>query len=449
MSSTHSEKKTIREIARIAGVSSATVTRAFETPLRSGISEATRNRVLEVAAKMGYQPKSAAKRLVQAQTGVPNLGRIKTPQAEKKTIREVARLAGVSRATITRAFETPLRPGISEETRKRVMEAAAKLGYQPNPAAQRLKMGKSHTVCIPSLGSIAQPTGAGPVTLQFSDMYAGAISALMPNGYRLEPIFFNNREEAARLLPMMYRAGYFDGVLVHAYSISLDCAKELASAGCIVVTRLYTEEGVPNLHKIDVPCASSIPLIQELLNQGRQRFVFIYGIHVDVAQAYASDLQLGRLHFSSIPPFSYDWREDPARVVEDVFAADPEVDAIVSDDEFVGWAIFKELLKRGIDVPGHITIAGIGDVRHPFKPLPVLQLLYAPNSMWMRTLAGRFLEVMAAENPSISLPKPYTVPTAPVVVLPKNEFQMAAARELRNEKLLAEVEAELLGPGKT
>ena len=60
------------------------------------------------------------------------------------TITEVARLAGVSPATASRALNN--RGGISDETVRRVRHAAEKLGYQPNPLARGLLNGKSLTV---------------------------------------------------------------------------------------------------------------------------------------------------------------------------------------------------------------------------------------------------------------------------------------------------------------
>src|SRR5581483_10442931 len=51
---------------------------------------------------------------------------------EKVGVREIARLAKVSVGTVDRALNG--RPEVSESTRKRVLEIAAKHGYTPHPA---------------------------------------------------------------------------------------------------------------------------------------------------------------------------------------------------------------------------------------------------------------------------------------------------------------------------
>ncbi|KGQ21350.2 LacI family DNA-binding transcriptional regulator [Thermus filiformis] len=59
------------------------------------------------------------------------------------TIREIARIANVSVGTVSRALNG--RPGVSQKTRERVMEAVRTLGYAPNPVAREL-VGKPSTV---------------------------------------------------------------------------------------------------------------------------------------------------------------------------------------------------------------------------------------------------------------------------------------------------------------
>src|ERR1700759_3946669 len=66
--------------------------------------------------------------------------------AKRVGLRDVAELAGVSLAAVSRAYT----PGtsISESTRERVMQAAGKLGYRPNLLARSLIKGKSGIVGV-------------------------------------------------------------------------------------------------------------------------------------------------------------------------------------------------------------------------------------------------------------------------------------------------------------
>jgi LacI family transcriptional regulator len=69
--------------------------------------------------------------------------RVTTP-----TSSEVAQRAGVSRTTVSFVLNDSPNKGISEETRKRVLEAAQELGYTPNAAARSLKGGGTGTVAV-------------------------------------------------------------------------------------------------------------------------------------------------------------------------------------------------------------------------------------------------------------------------------------------------------------
>lgn len=58
---------------------------------------------------------------------------------QRVTVKDVARLAGVSTATVSRTFQEPER--VIPETRRRVMDAVEALGYSPNPMARELRHG--------------------------------------------------------------------------------------------------------------------------------------------------------------------------------------------------------------------------------------------------------------------------------------------------------------------
>lgn len=63
---------------------------------------------------------------------------------DRKTIREAARRANVSVASISRALNN--KPGLGEATRARILAVCAELGYSPSVAARQLKEGRTATV---------------------------------------------------------------------------------------------------------------------------------------------------------------------------------------------------------------------------------------------------------------------------------------------------------------
>ena len=89
------------------------------------------------------------------------------------TSADVARLAGVSRATVSYVLNNTDAVRISEPTRRRVREAAKELGYVPHAAARTLRAGHSRMVLMPTL-----PVPAGPLYSQFVHDFQGAMSRL-------------------------------------------------------------------------------------------------------------------------------------------------------------------------------------------------------------------------------------------------------------------------------
>lgn len=79
------------------------------------------------------------------------------------TIRDVAKLAGVSVTTVSHAFSG--RRHVRPETRERIATAAADLGYRPNPSAQSLRLGRTRTLALLLAGA---PIGVD------ADIYLGA-----------------------------------------------------------------------------------------------------------------------------------------------------------------------------------------------------------------------------------------------------------------------------------
>jgi LacI family transcriptional regulator len=72
--------------------------------------------------------------------------RVESAEAKSAGIKEIAATVGVSIGTVDRALHS--RPGISEATRARIMQAAATLGYRPNLAARHLKLGRQPQISV-------------------------------------------------------------------------------------------------------------------------------------------------------------------------------------------------------------------------------------------------------------------------------------------------------------
>jgi DNA-binding LacI/PurR family transcriptional regulator len=96
-----------------------------------------------------------------------------TMQRSVPTSADVARLAGVSRATVSYVLNNATAVRISEPTRRRVHAAAKELGYVPHAAARSLRAGHSRMVLMP-----APTVPVGPLYSQFFNELQWALSRL-------------------------------------------------------------------------------------------------------------------------------------------------------------------------------------------------------------------------------------------------------------------------------
>ncbi|MFD5625272.1 MULTISPECIES: LacI family DNA-binding transcriptional regulator [unclassified Streptomyces] len=105
---------------------------------------------------------------------IPKQSALSSPaQRPVPTSADVARLAGVSRATVSYVLNNTSAVRISEPTRRRVHEAAKELGYVPHAAARSLRAGHSRMVLMP-----APSVPVGPLYGQFLSEFQWALGRL-------------------------------------------------------------------------------------------------------------------------------------------------------------------------------------------------------------------------------------------------------------------------------
>ncbi|MER7486857.1 LacI family DNA-binding transcriptional regulator [Streptomyces sp. NPDC126497] len=104
---------------------------------------------------------------------ITNTSASPAPTRSVPTSADVARLAGVSRATVSYVLNNAGAVRISEPTRRRVREAAKELGYVPHAAARSLRAGHSRTVLMP-----APAFPVGPLYSQFINGLQSSLARL-------------------------------------------------------------------------------------------------------------------------------------------------------------------------------------------------------------------------------------------------------------------------------
>lgn len=128
----------------------------------------------------------------------------------KLTLEEIGKLAGVSRATVSRVVNDY--PHIRQEVRERVLKVIEETGYQPNRAARSLASNESNTIglVIPSI-----------VNQVFTDPYyprltQGIAQACNENGYILSLFLFHTPEAEKMAARRIIGNSLLDGIIITA-----------------------------------------------------------------------------------------------------------------------------------------------------------------------------------------------------------------------------------------
>ncbi|MEO1092905.1 MAG: LacI family DNA-binding transcriptional regulator [Pseudomonadota bacterium] len=182
------------------------------------------------------------------------------------TLREVAQLAGVSRSAVSRAFTEGA--SVSEKTRRRVMKAAAALGYRPNALASSLTTGRTKLI------GLVSNNYQNPMFLHVFDLFT---RGLQQRGLR--PLLVNltdetDPENSVRML-QQYSV---DGVVVASSTLAPSFAEAFREAGMPVVHSFgrYSRSAQVHVVGIDnVECGRMAA--RTLLARGYTRLAFLGG----------------------------------------------------------------------------------------------------------------------------------------------------------------------------
>lgn len=271
------------------------------------------------------------------------------------TQRDVAKLAKVSQAAVSRVMAN--NGYVAEEVRRKIVEAAATLGYRPDPMARSLITGRSNIVAI-VVGNVVNPFF--PVVLD------AMTEALRRQGY--EVLLFNaaRGQSLDEVIPdvLHYKVA---GIILTTVSLSSRAANLCDAAGVpVVMFHRYSSIG----SAFAVACDShrgGADAARLLLEAGCQRMAYIGGIpdsspNRDRSEGFVSELARAGLRPVSVEnrDFSYDWGRDATTTL---LARLTDVDGIFCGDDAIAFGAVDALRHDlGMDVPGDVSVVGFDDV---------------------------------------------------------------------------------------
>jgi LacI family transcriptional regulator, gluconate utilization system Gnt-I transcriptional repressor len=310
------------------------------------------------------------------------------------TLADVARLAGVSPITVSRALRGER--AVDVDLAARAKAAAAQLGYTPDPVARALaSRHSSHVgVLVPMLSN----------TL-FVDLLEAAQRTLRPAGYQtLIGVSHYDMQEEELLLREQ---------LQHRPAGMIVTGLEQSAAARALIDR----SGVPCVHVMDVSSperycvgfsqsAAAAALTRHLIKRGRKRIAFA-AAQLDPRTmlrlaGWRSELAEAGLHDPSL-----EWL-NPApssmalggQMFEQIMGQSPPVDAIFFCNDDLAQGALLAALRLRVKVPDRVAVVGFNDLTGSDQAIPPLTTVRTPRAEIGSEAARMLLALMRGESPA-------------------------------------------------
>ena len=314
------------------------------------------------------------------------------------TIYSVARLAGVSIATVSRVLQSK---GVtSPQTQAKVLQAVEDLEYVPSQSARSLAVQRheAHGLVVHDL--------TGPY---YAELLMGYESAAAQFGKSVIIVVTGGREDPSRAVRKL--SSRVDGLVLATSTIPDDAARSLGRRTPVV---LLARPAVPGCDAVSAENAQSArALTEHLIAHGRRRLFFVgdpdgspdvqerhRGFTAAVSSSDASAVG---------PAIRVDFREHSgAEVAAQVVGHVNGPDALVCANDELALSTMKALQRAGVKVPDDIAIVGWDDVMTARYVSPGLTTVRQPLYELGRAAATRLHQRIAGAPVA---PEPRILPT--------------------------------------
>ncbi len=289
------------------------------------------------------------------------------------SIKSVAKMAGVSIATVSRYFNKP--DLLKKQTRDKVEKAIAALNYQPNTLAQNFRRGKSGLIVI-VVYNIGNP------------LYENFTQAITPiaqsKGYDILIKETNRKNLDIKYYQDMLSSKQADGLIVMIDLPKLDGKTHFMLANLPIVfikEERPANDDLPHYIGFDNYEAAETAA-EHLINLGHKNIVCISSEENNTAclnrqSGFIFAIQKAKLLHERVITVR-DNAEAIEEVVNSILQMEPKITAIFCTRDDLAIEVLSVLKQMNIEVPKRISVIGFNNIRYAAKTHPPLTTIEQP-----------------------------------------------------------------------
>jgi len=289
----------------------------------------------------------------------------------RPTIIDVAKLAGVSKTTVSRVISDD--SNVRDETRRRVRTAIETLGYEQNTVASSLRTDRTNIIML-AIPDITNPF--------WPDVARGVQDVMDREGYAV--VFANSdwHGEREKMFLQMARRGRFDGIVINPVKVTN--AELLATD--IPTVLVGSNDEYPDFDTVGSDSYGGTQLaLQHLFSLGHRRIGLIRGqsFHRSRRSRLAGYLDFLREH--DIPlderlivdvPFE---RTAGSRAMQQLLALSQPPSAVFTANDILAIGALQAAHEAGLRVPQELSIVGMDDIFAASTTMPPLTTIMKPK----------------------------------------------------------------------
>jgi LacI family transcriptional regulator, repressor for deo operon, udp, cdd, tsx, nupC, and nupG len=309
----------------------------------------------------------------------------------KSTIQEVAKWAGVSTATVSRAFNTP--DLVTQETRTAVQRAATAVAYVPNASARTLRTQRSRVL------GVVLPSLLNPV---FAECLQGVAKAAMSAGYSIMPITTEYKRDVEDQAVEHLSGANVDGLILVVSDPGTSHALQRLAAGRIPYVLAYNRHAAHPCVSIDGQAAVA-ELVLRLARLGHRHIAMVSGVLTtsDRAQqryrGYLAGMRAAKLRNSLLVEVPF-VESGVGQIVETIATA-PRPTALVCSNDLLAIRCIRAAHLAGLRVPEDITVTGFDGIALGQDMTPMLSTVVQPNDLIGSRCVELIVQALASDTP--------------------------------------------------